>query len=484
MNKTIEGGEGFDAFSREVEPRGVDADGYPVGLVVPVVPTAGEARLSMLAANTWEARGDELVQRALARVDGLDAPVATPWPSVNRRMGGGLWPGMHVVVGGTGTGKSQWALQVCMRAAQAGTPVLVLSLELDALGVFARAVSFIADDLHLPRTQWSSIYTGGHDKTPERTETTRAQVRHVLDATLPALKALPFHWVEAPPHGLPHTEIEALTRDLRALHPEHDGKPVVLVVDFLQLVAGTDPREDTITRVSRASYACRAVARDHNAVVLVLSSVSRGNVALTRIEQRDADGTTSTPPAHDLVGMGKESGDVEYSADSVFVLCPEAWAEGSRRCPEVERYTWPSRRCAQGARVARAPVRRVALHRGTYLPLDGQAPAPRAWCSTCGDVVNVELHASGAFHACVDGHRIDGAVEPVERPLTKKERTEKARATKAAEKAARVTDREKELHAMTLEKAAELTSTVVRVVEQGVQGALDGKPKRTKKAAQ
>nr|MBK7068381.1 hypothetical protein [Deltaproteobacteria bacterium] len=59
MNKTIEGGEGFDAFSREVEPRGVDADGYPVGLVVPVVPTAGEARLSMLAANTWEARGIE-----------------------------------------------------------------------------------------------------------------------------------------------------------------------------------------------------------------------------------------------------------------------------------------------------------------------------------------------------------------------------------------------------------------------------------------
>ena len=485
MNKTIEGGEGFDAFSREVEPRGVDADGYPVGLVVPVVPTAGEARLSMLAANTWEARGDELVQRALARVDGLDAPVATPWPSVNRRMGGGLWPGMHVVVGGTGTGKSQWALQVCMRAAQAGTPVLVLSLELDALGVFARAVSFIADDLHLPRTQWSSIYTGGHDKTPERTETTRAQVRHVLDATLPALKALPFHWVEAPPHGLPHTEIEALTRDLRALHPEHDGKPVVLVVDFLQLVAGTDPREDTITRVSRASYACRAVARDHNAVVLVLSSVSRGNVALTRVEQRDADGTTSTPPAHDLVGMGKESGDVEYSADSVFVLCPEAWAEGEPPLPGGR---------AVHLAVAKVRAGRAGWHELRFdgsrfieaatSPLDGQAPASRAMCSTCGDVVPVELHASGAFHVCVDGHRIEGAVEPVERPLTKKERTEKARATKAAEKAARATDREKELHAMTLEKAAELTSTVVRVVEQGVQGALDGKPKRTKKAAQ
>nr|MBK7068382.1 hypothetical protein [Deltaproteobacteria bacterium] len=249
----------------------------------------------------------------------------------------------------------------------------------------------------------------------------------MLDATLPALKALPFHWVEAPPTGS-HTEIEALTRDLRALHPEHDGKPVVLVVDFLQLVAGTDPREDTITRVSRASYACRAVARDHNAVVLVLSSVSRGNVALTRIEQRDADGTTSTPPAHDLVGMGKESGDVEYSADSVFVLCPEAWAEGEPPLPggravhlavakvRAGRAGWHELRF-DGSRFIEAPTS----------PLDGQAPAPRAWCSTCGDVVNVELHASGAFHACVDGHRIDGAVEPVERPLTKKERTEKAR---------------------------------------------------------
>ena len=37
---------------------------------------------------------------------------------------------------------------------------------------------------------------------------------------------------------------------------------------------------------------------------------------------------------------------------------------------------------------------------------------------------------------------------------------------------------------MTLEKAAALTNTVVRAVEQGVQGALDEKPKRTKKAAQ
>ena len=36
---------------------------------------------------------------------------------------------------------------------------------------------------------------------------------------------------------------------------------------------------------------------------------------------------------------------------------------------------------------------------------------------------------------------------------------------------------------MTLEKAAELTSTVVRVVEQGAQGALDGRSARRRPPA-
>lgn len=335
-----QGLRGLDTFMRLGETERGASGGVPgeePSTSTTETPEAERARerRAALAANTWKNRGAELAARVLGRVEGAETPIATPWRTVNERMGGGLWPGMHVVVGGTGTGKSQWAMQVCIEAARAGVPVLVLSLELDALGVFARAASFFTQDLArddgsaLPAVKWSAFYTGGRASTEAQTERDRAAVREALPHVLPKLEALPLHWIEAPPHGLPHTEIAELAADLRALHPEHTG-PVVVVVDFLQLVAGTDPREDTITRVSRAAYQCRAVARpdiasgNPGAVVLVLSSTSRLNEKDTRITAREEPSTLpKRGPAALLVGMGKESGDVEFSADSVLVLCPE-----------------------------------------------------------------------------------------------------------------------------------------------------------------
>ena len=406
---------GWDEFSRVV-------DDEPKAAPEPT----GDGLLASVGKNTWAARGEELVQRALARLDGTEAPVPTPWAGINRRLGGGLWPGMHVVVGGTGTGKSQWALQVCMHAAQAGTPVLVLSLELDALGVFARAAVFVGADLGLPRVQWSSIYTGCQG---EKDEDTRKRVRAVLDAATPVLAKLPFHWVEAPPHGLPHTKIIELTRELRAQYPTRSlAEPVILVVDFLQLIAGIDPREDTITRVSQAAYACRAVARDLNAVVLVLSSASRAAVALMAVAERKESVVTRVA-AHELVGVSKESGDVEFSADSVMSLCRESYTEGT---PPLE-----------GGRAVHLAVAKVRAGQSGWheMRFDGsrfiEAPAQSRWmCAGCGDAVDV-TERDGIW-TCGKGHEVEPPVEggmPVDRPLSGQARKEAERARKEAEKA-------------------------------------------------
>ena len=40
---------------------------------------------------------------------------------------------------------------------------------------------------------------------------------------------------------------------------------------------------------------------------------------------RDKEGAPVRAALHELVGLGKESGDVEYSADGVLVLCREPW---------------------------------------------------------------------------------------------------------------------------------------------------------------
>src|SRR6185503_20448221 len=59
----------------------------------------------------------ELFEAAMARMErralGLERPIPMPptWRAVAGLGGGGWWPGLHVLVGNTGSGKSQFALQ-------------------------------------------------------------------------------------------------------------------------------------------------------------------------------------------------------------------------------------------------------------------------------------------------------------------------------------------------------------------------------------
>jgi len=292
-------------------------------------PDPREAMRAALAANTWGAKAPDgrtvaqhMGDRVRARAEGRERAVATPWESVNAALGGGLWPGFHVVVGATGAGKSQWALQVAVHAAKAeGVPCLYLALELDGFGLYCRAASLVSwgrvqDETGKPcAPSWSALYTG------------KASAPGFVAAEL---AALPLHWCEAPPHGFPYDALAPSVEALRAQYPNHAG-PVVVVVDFLQLVSSPDgAREDLRERIGRAAYACRAIARELNAVVIALSSTARRppekHNPLT--VDRDDDGAYRRANLHDLVGLGKESGDVEYSADSVMVLCRETWPEG------------------------------------------------------------------------------------------------------------------------------------------------------------
>lgn len=296
----------------------------------PEPPPVSEELRKELGGNTWGARAKDLAARLGRRVSGEEHPIKTPWLPLDEAMGGGLWSGMHFLVGGTGTGKSQWAMQCAVHAAAHKVPVLYIALELDELGLFARAVSFVsaANDTWLP---WSKLYTGRES---------------VPDYAVEALEALPFHWVVAPPHGWPYSALEPSVRALRALHPEHTGT-VLVVLDFLQLVAGA-PREDLRERIGKAAYQARAVARDLDAAVLVLSSTARQNYNQARVvgAEEDEDGklrdskgrfAPDLPNPVELVGLGKESGDVEYAADSVLVLCPQTYPEGEAPPPEGKR---------------------------------------------------------------------------------------------------------------------------------------------------
>lgn len=253
------------------------------------------------------------VEQMRRRARGDEKPIPLPWPSVAKKMNGGLWPGLTVLVGSTGSGKSQWALQVALEAARKRVSVLYVGLELGPTGLVARLLGLMTG------RKWSRLFLGKD----------AAELDKVLAEHGDELQRLPLHVEEAPPYGW---KPDRLRTAVAALCAEHgpDEYPPLVVLDFLQLVSG-DKGQPLRERIQQAAYEARAVARDYNAAVLVVSSTARDNYGTlggTTKDERKKGSTAAFPwdgPAAALVGLGKESGEVEYAADAVLTLVSAPW---------------------------------------------------------------------------------------------------------------------------------------------------------------
>jgi hypothetical protein len=274
------------------------------------------------------------VDRAQRRAEGKERPIPLPWASLNAHFGGGLWPGVHFITSGTGIGKTALSLQIGMHAARAGIPVAYVGLELDDLQLTLRLLGEAAG---LP---WSTLYLGKAG--PEYIARARAAI--------PALATLPFFPFLQRPQGWSASTFSAMAEGMRAKYPETDGagsRPLLLILDFLQIIGdeldenGRALNLDTRERIGRAAYAMRDIAIRFDAAVLPISSVARDKygalfdacgAAKLECDEDDAGRPAKrrilNPDA--IVGLGKESGEIEYSADSVSVLAkvPGTWSDG------------------------------------------------------------------------------------------------------------------------------------------------------------
>ncbi len=284
----------------------------------------------------------ESVARAVRRAEGIERPVPLPWPELKDHFGGGLWPGLHVLCSGTGVGKTAAVLQICKHSAEQGVPVAYVGLEMDDLQFDLRLV---AEEGGL---RWSELYTGqsGQD----------ALLRAAKTALSIVDKKLPLHPINRNPMSWPASKVHALAAAMRQKYPEDPrsetgssggagSRPILIVLDYLQIVGPEEDEEgkyktlDLRERIGRAAYALREVATQYNISVLVVASVARANygiwpMVLNAELQWDYDGSkivnrrVTVPDL--LVGLGKESGEIEFGADSVSVLArvPDTYADG------------------------------------------------------------------------------------------------------------------------------------------------------------
>ena len=205
---------------------------------------------------------------------------------------------------------------------------MYVGLELDRLGVTARllALAYAAEGKRA-QIQWSDLYTG--KETLSGKGPALPQPAEAIETARAELAKLPLFLALGAPEGWQMSNLETA---LAAIAPEPGSwRPVLAVVDFLQLVAPEpDARGDLRETIRTAAYRARAMARKHNACVVLVSSTAREHYALLSGKRRGERGkmvgfTFQNEAPRLFLGTGKESGEIEYAADLALVLCRKRW---------------------------------------------------------------------------------------------------------------------------------------------------------------
>jgi len=330
----------------------------------------------------------ERVATALAvmvrRAHGEEKPIPSPWAPVNAKLRGGFWPGLYTLTSASGMGKTQWAVDVALRAAETfleehqqgergtTTPdrVVYIALELGDVDLMARIWGLMAADFiaarraqgHLEHdlretgllgVRWSDLFFG-RDGTGKALP--QAALFCIAEHFAPRLAALPLHIETANAIGWSYA-------DLRRIAAEH--KPRLIVLDYAQLVSSPPDakrREELRETIGNVAKAARDLARQPGGpAILALSSTARANYGALdgtgdadEVEKGKRKSLGKGDPAR-LIGLGKESGELEFTADCVLVLGQNPEAEGSETPPGSPRETWLG--VAKGRGFARSWVR-------------------------------------------------------------------------------------------------------------------------------
>jgi hypothetical protein len=259
-----------------------------------------------------ELLSQSLLESIARRKNKVDKPIETPFRDYNIALEGGFWPGLHTIVGGTGSWKTELLTSTCSKCLDDGTPTIYVSLELEATQVLCRIAAFRTG---IP---WSKIWLGRYSD----------QELAKITAELDALKGKPFRVIEGNAGGWCSSDLAGIAEAARKSFP---SGPMFVGLDFLQLVGANEgERPELREKVGATAYRAKGLARQHGISVVLISSSARDKYTLLS-SAADQAGLQMAPAKHGgmvktishpevLVGLGKESGEIEYACDSVTVI--------------------------------------------------------------------------------------------------------------------------------------------------------------------
>jgi hypothetical protein len=167
------------------------------------------------------------LQRFLERTDRWTELAPSGIPPVDARLGGGFGPGLHVVAGGPGVGKTAFLESAAWEAVSSERPVLYYAFKEGALGAWRRLVSTLGYILDGPTVPLGNLRSGA--LTPGDVDTLRRLDLSLQTSVLPYLCL-----VEHRPVGV--DTLGAFVEDVRSraqTAQERHGRVPLLLVDDL-----------------------------------------------------------------------------------------------------------------------------------------------------------------------------------------------------------------------------------------------------------
>lgn len=204
-------------------------------------------------------RAPELVDTILDRADEPFTPLRLGADEIARCRPGGT----VVVMGPSGGGKSSFVAGLMESHAREQGPALFLSCELPSDEAGARIVGMLTD------SSWEDVLLG---RVP------RHEMERVLD--LPRLAFLDRR----------SATLNALGKALAAEREAHPDAPILVAVDYAQIVPSA--QADMRIRVNDIMASLDDIAREHRAVIIVVSQMSRASSRSARAGETLGAATT------------------------------------------------------------------------------------------------------------------------------------------------------------------------------------------------
>lgn len=240
--------------------------------------------------DDWQEIGPgmvELVEHMQAQADGQH-PDFTPTgiAAIDERLDGGMRGGELIVIGARPSmGKSALALTISANVACEAKPVGIFSMEMPRRQVYGRLLS-MKSKVHLTRI-----------KRPERLgEAGWSDLNRAIEKLVKQYIAVNDQ------SGLTITQVRTKTRALL----RRFGKLGLIVVDYLGLMNGTDPKIPRAYQLEEVTKGLKAMAKELGIPVILLVQLNR------KVEER----VDQMPMLSDI----RDAGSVEQDADVILFL--------------------------------------------------------------------------------------------------------------------------------------------------------------------